>query len=127
MLKPVKSRLSWLIRRALRAHMFCRESWPLIVALERAIRVLDGIEPTQDSRVFYYAHGATDDGGDEYRDAAAGEPWDGWTVYVRTETPNDVEQPFDTSHEADYPNQDKARAAAVALALKLGLEEPELY
>jgi hypothetical protein len=107
--------------------MFCRESWPLIVALERAIRVLDGIEPTQDSRVFYYAHGATDDGGDEYRDAAAGEPWDGWTVYVRTETPNHVEQSFDTSHETDYPNQDKARAAAVALALKLGLEEPELY
>lgn len=63
-----------------------------------------------------HLHGFTTlaDGSQEHSD-----DWmqiDGWCVYIRTETPNDPQQPFDINNEADFADFPTAKAHAQGLA-----------
>ena len=44
---------------------------------------------------------------------------DGWAIYVRAETPDDPQQPFDLHELPDHPTYTSAESAARALALQL--------
>lgn len=43
----------------------------------------------------------------------------GWTTYVRIETPDDPQQPFDIIRSEDHPDEPTATARAEALALEI--------
>lgn len=65
----------------------------------------------------------TPEGDQEYCDTMHGNP-DGWSVYVRTETPNDAQQPFDVpdEYDADFTTRDEALKQAEKWAEKFKTE-----
>ncbi len=66
-------------------------------------------------------------GDQEYSDASSGEHVDGWTVYVREETPQDPQQPFDIPEEADFATYEEAAAHARDLSARLGLNADDVH
>lgn len=57
------------------------------------------------------------DGSQEYTDDAV--LANGWATYIRIETPDDPQQPFDTTHEADHTTMRDALARARGQAFGL--------
>ena len=66
-----------------------------------------------------HLHGftSTDDGGTEYTDDAS--LIEGYCVYIRTETPDDAQQPFDISNEEDFTTLEAAQDCAAGYAQNL--------
>lgn len=64
--------------------------------------------------VYVHAFTFTPGGDTEYTDAP--DKADGWSSYVRLETPDDPDQPFDVTLEADHPDRTSAEQRATALA-----------
>lgn len=76
-------------------------------------------QAAREDRVSVHLHGfqTLPDGSQEYSDNPA--QIDGWCTYIRIKTPNDPQQPFDTSHEADHATFEEARERARAQAYGL--------
>lgn len=60
--------------------------------------------------------------GDEYADWDELDPTLKWTVYRRTETPDDLQQPFDIPDEVDFEAADEALFFANFYGAWLGLQ-----
>lgn len=75
-------------------------------------------QAAREGRASVHLHGFCNlpDGGQEYSDDPA--RIDGWAIYVRVETPDDRQQPFDLHEVSDHPNYASAKCAARALALQ---------
>lgn len=69
----------------------------------------------------------TEAGDQEYADAAMGARHDGWSTYLRIETPDDPQQPFDIpdASDRDFTTRDEAEAFAQELAAEHGCEVQE--
>jgi hypothetical protein len=67
--------------------------------------------------VHMHAFKALPDGSTEYTDNH--KQADGWSTYIRVDTPDDPEQSFDINNEADHETYDAARICAEGLAQNL--------
>lgn len=76
-------------------------------------------QAAREGRASVHLHGFCNlpDGGQEYCDDPA--EIDGWAVYVRVETPDDPQQPFDLHELPDHQTYASAEGAARAMALQL--------
>ena len=76
-------------------------------------------QAVREGRASVHLHGFCNlpDGGQEYSDDPA--QIDGWAIYIRIETPDDPQQPFDLHELTDHPTYECAKGAARALALQL--------
>lgn len=76
-------------------------------------------QAAREGRASLHLHGFCNlpDGGQEYCDNPA--QIAGWTIYVRVETPDDSQQPFDLYELPDHRNFESAKGAARAIALEL--------
>jgi hypothetical protein len=76
-------------------------------------------QAAREGRASVHLHGFCNlpDGGQEYSDDPA--QIDGWAIYVRVETPDDPQQPFDLYDLPDHPTYESAKGAAHATALQL--------
>lgn len=72
--------------------------------------------PLQEKSVQVHAWAFDTDGGQDYADADLGEPHDGWAVYLRVETPDDPQQPFDCRNDQDFTTKEEALTYAGTLA-----------
>ncbi len=76
-------------------------------------------QAAREGRASVHLHGFCNlpDGGQEYCDDPA--QIAGWAIYVRFETADDPQQPFDLHELPDHPTYESAKDAARALALQL--------
>jgi hypothetical protein len=76
-------------------------------------------QAAREGRASVHLHGFCNlpDGGQEYCDDLA--EIDGWAIYIRVETPDDPQQPFDLQELPDHPTFESAKGAAHATALQL--------
>ncbi|MEQ9243845.1 hypothetical protein [Roseovarius indicus] len=76
-------------------------------------------QAAREGRASVHLHGFRNlpDGGQEYCDDPA--LIDGWAIYVRVETPDDPQQPFDLHELPDKQTYSSAEGAARAIALQL--------
>lgn len=83
------------------------------------MRYSDIRQAAREGRASVHLHGFCNlpDGGQEYCDDPA--LVDGWAIYVRVETPDDSQQPFDLHELPDHQTYTSAEGAARAIALQL--------
>ena len=76
-------------------------------------------QAAREGRASVHLHGFCNlpDGGQEYSDDPA--QIDGWAIYIRVETPEDPQQPFDLHELPDHQTYESAIGVARALAQRL--------
>ena len=91
------------------------------MALNLAVEVYSKPDTGPKATVHLSGYKTTEGGDEEYCDDP--DQCDGYTVYLRTETPEDNSQPFDVTHDANFTTYEAAADYAGRLALSCGMSE----